>query len=141
MNKGWICLLPLSIVVAIVIFIFQKQLVGNLVNNGKPSYQERIVLEDTRNDTIEDCEKKEIKNLKNNKDLRAEQLSVVFYTNPSVELINTLAEKYNLEVSQIYEDLNVYFKVDKERAPLVKCQLQNELEIKDVVFIKTVWLY
>lgn len=86
---------------------------------------------------LDECEDKESQNLMNNEYLLAEQLSVEFYTSPSESLINELAEKYNLGIIQIYKDPNVVFKVEKENSALVKCQLQNEVEVKNIVFIES----
>ncbi|KKT74234.1 MAG: hypothetical protein UW69_C0043G0006 [Microgenomates group bacterium GW2011_GWA2_44_7] len=85
----------------------------------------------------QDCIKEETYNLESNKYIRGDELSVEFYATPSADVIKKLVRYYKLEVIQIYEQPNVIFKISKEKAPTVKCQLKNEPEIKDVVFIES----
>lgn len=130
MNKKNFLFFILISIFTIGFFIFRKQ----FNNKNKIEYSPPI---SKTNLTIEECKEKEIQNLKNNEYLLAEQLSVVFYTKPSIDLVNKLANKYDLEIKQIYNDPNVIFGVQKENAPLIKCQLENELEIERVVFIES----
>ncbi len=130
MNKKLLLFITVSAFVIVGVSLFQRQpLKSPSDTENYPNLQSNLGLED--------CEEKEIQNLKNNEFLIAEQLSVVFYTNPSADFINMLAEKYDLEIRQVYNDPNVIFGVEKENAPIVKCQLENESEIMKVVFIES----
>ena len=130
MNKKLILYLTVLILLIVGVFIVQRQPFKSLNDAEKPLNSQKTL-------SLEECKEKEIQNLKNNEFLLAEQLSVVFYTNPPADLINELAEKYDLEIKQVYNDPNVIFKVQKENAPIVKCQLENESEINKVVFIES----
>lgn len=130
MNKKFLLFIVVSSFFVIGFLIVREQLNSNLKNaDNSPIPQINL--------TLEECKEKEIYNLKNNEYLLAEQLSVLFYTKPSVDLINKLAGKYDLEIKQVYNDPNVVFGVEKENAPLVKCQLEKESEIEKVVFIES----
>ncbi len=109
--------------------VFQRTVPNNPV-------QVEETINPQENITIENCEQQEIKNLIDNEYLRPEELAVSFYSKPSENLVNELANKYNLEVLVVYNDPAVVYKVSEENAPGVKCQLQQEPEVDRVVFIE-----
>lgn len=90
------------------------------------------------NNVSKACIEEEENNLKNNEYLQADKLSVTFYTAPSADDIKKITEQYDLEIGQIYNQPNIVFKVSKEKAPTIKCQLKNETEVKSVVFIENI---
>ena len=87
---------------------------------------------------LQKCIEMELLNIKNNEEIRKDELSVIFYEKPSETLIKELAKKYELELIQSYNDPNVVFKVNKEKIPIIKCQLINEKEVQEVEYIKDI---